>query len=114
MDISMRDAAHREADEGAAQGMDRRRDDRAIVDLECELRVGSGNWRKTRIANLTPKGFQVELIDMPTDGTQVYVRFGGMQMLQAEACWSDMGTAGCKFTNPLSPYVFDHIVASLA
>ncbi|WP_340588456.1 PilZ domain-containing protein [Erythrobacter alti] len=92
----------------------RRENGRVKVDLNCEIRVGARAWRKTRIADLTPGGFQVTILDMPARGTSVYLRFAGIQLLHAEVCWSDRDVAGCKFETPLSPYVFDHIVATAA
>ena len=80
--------------------------------MDCEIRVGSRAWYKTRIADLTPGGFQVTIIDMPARGTPIYLRFAGMQLLQADVCWSDRDVAGCKFAAPLSPYVFDHIIGT--
>lgn len=96
-----------------AEGDVNRRDNgRAQIDLECEIRIGTRAWRKARLADLTPSGFQVTIFDMPPRGTSVYVRFAGMQMLQAEVCWSKLETAGCRFASPLSSYVFDHIIAN--
>ena len=83
---------------------------RIPVNLNCEIRVGTKAWRKTRIADLTPGGFQVAILDMPPRGTPVFVRIPGLQMLQAEVCWTKVDTAGCKFSSQLSEYVYDHIV----
>ena len=90
----------------------RRHDGRRHFDIECEIRVGSKAWRKKKLRDLTPEGFQVEFLDMPARGTPVYIRFAGMQMLQAEVCWGKIDTVGCRFITPISPYVFDHIVAT--
>lgn len=103
----MHQAAHKAGDD------EQRCDNgRAQIDLECEIRVGTRAWRKTRLADLTPGGFQVTILDMPPRGTPVYVRFGGIQMLQAEVCWSKLDTAGCRFITPISSYVFEHIIAT--
>ncbi len=108
----MREANSQQSVEQAVEAENRRDSGRVQVDIDCEIRVGTRAWRKTRIADLTPGGFQVTIIDMPARGTSVYVRFAGIQMQQAEVCWADRDTAGCKFVTPLSLYVFDHIVAS--
>ena len=84
--------------------------ERARVDLECEIRVGKRAWRKARIADLTPGGFQVTILDMPPRGTPVFIRIPGLQMLHAEVCWTKVDTAGCKFGTGLSEYVYSHIL----
>ena len=93
-------------------GCNRRDSGRVKVAIACEVRVGTRAWRKTTIADLTPAGFQVTILEMPARGTPVYLRFAGIQMQHAEVCWSDLSTAGCRFVSPLSSYVFDHIVSS--
>lgn len=90
---------------------DRRNDGRARIDIECQIRVGNRAWRKAELADLTPGGFQVKILEMPPRGTPVYLRFAGIQMLHAEVCWAKLDTAGCRFLTPLSSYVFDHIIA---
>lgn len=89
-----------------------RRHQRANVAINCEIRVGTKAWRKAQIADLTPEGFQVKIFDMPPRGTALFVRFAGIQMLNAEVCWARADTAGCRFITPISQYVFDHILAS--
>lgn len=81
-----------------------------MIRIPCELRVGTRAWRKAEIADLTPEGFQVKIFDMPPRGTPLYVRFAGIQMLNAEVCWTKIDTAGCRFLMPISQYVFDHII----
>jgi len=104
----MQDAQVQQTEDDA----NRRDNGRAQIDLECEIRVGTRAWRKTRLADLTPGGFQVTILDMPPRGTPVYVRFAGIQMQQAEVCWAKLDTAGCRFLTPLNTYVFDHILAT--
>ena len=91
----------------------RREGPRQSVDLECEIRVGARAWRKVRLADLTPGGFQVTILDMPPRGTPVFIRIPGLQMLQAEVRWTKVNTAGCQFASPLAPYIFDHLLARM-
>ncbi|VVT01830.1 PilZ domain-containing protein [Erythrobacter sp. EC-HK427] len=89
-----------------------RRHERERVEINCEIRVGTKAWRKAQIADLTPEGFQVRIFDMPPRGTTLFLRFAGIQMLNAEVCWARADTAGCRFVVPISQYVFDHIIAT--
>ncbi|MBH5321167.1 PilZ domain-containing protein [Aurantiacibacter sediminis] len=94
----------------AEEAEERRGKGRASVNLECEIKIGSRAWRKTQIKDLTPNGFQVQILDMPPRGTPIFVRMANLQMMQAEVCWTEVDKAGCKFTAPLSEYVFNHIL----
>jgi hypothetical protein len=113
MDRAMTNAAGEHAVPGGTDS-EHRHDGRAQVDIDCEIRIGNRAWRRARLADLTPDGFQVAILDMPARGTPLYIRFAGIQMLQAEVCWARADTAGCRFAAPMSPYVFDHIIASIA
>lgn len=94
------------------QGVERRGKIRPSVNFQCELRVGTRAWHQVRLADFTPSGFKVRIIDMPPRGTPVYVRIGNLQMLQAQVCWTEAVTAGCEFATPLKEYVFDHILTA--
>ncbi|MDE1467375.1 PilZ domain-containing protein [Aurantiacibacter sp. D1-12] len=89
---------------------ERRGNDRPAVNLQCEIRVGTRAWRKAQVADLTPGGFQVQILDMPPMGTPVYVRMANLQMMHAEVCWTKVDTAGCKFLQPLNEHVYNHIL----
>jgi hypothetical protein len=87
-----------------------RKRDRAVVDKDVEIKVGARAWHRASLRDLTPDGFRLRLTDMPPVGTRLMIRMPGISMLEAEVCWSRDFEAGCKFTAPLSPYVFDHLV----
>jgi len=80
------------------------------MDRTCEIKIGLRNWHQARLMDLTPEGFRLSLTDMPRVGTVLKIRLPGMAMLEAEVCWSREFQAGCKFSAPLSPYVFEHLV----
>lgn len=84
--------------------------ERVRVNLDCDIRVGTRAWRRATLADLTPGGFQVTILDMPPRGTPVYIRIPGLQMLQAEVRWTRVNTAGCKFSARLNDYVFAHVL----
>ena len=96
----------------AKHANDRRTDDRAKVGIPCEVRIGAKSWRKATVGDLTPEGCRIDLTDSPIEGTPVYLRFAGLQMLHGEVRWARYGTLGCQFDSPISSYVFDHIVST--
>lgn len=87
-----------------------RQHERAPVDKVCEIKIGLRNWHQARLKDLTPAGFRLALTDMPAIGTQLKIRLPGMAILDAEVCWARNFEAGCKFSAPLSPYVFEHLL----
>lgn len=89
-----------------------RRQERAAVDKQCEIRIGNRAWHMARLRDLTPEGFRISLTDMPPVGTRMLIRLPGMAMMEAEVCWSRNFEAGCRFSAPLSPYVFEHFIRS--
>lgn len=88
----------------------KRAGERSCVNLQCDIRVGTRNWYRAHLRDLTASGFRVKLSEMPRDGTPVRIRMSGLAPLEAEVCWSKDFQAGCKFSQPLSSYVFEHIV----
>lgn len=84
--------------------------ERAAVNKDVEIKIGTRAWHRAQLRDLTPDGFRLRLTDMPAIGTRLMLRLPGMAMLEAEVCWSRDFEAGCKFAAPLSPYVFEHLV----
>ena len=87
-----------------------RRQERAAIDRSCEIKIGHRNWHLARLRDLTPEGFRLSLTDMPTVGTMLRIRLPGISLMEAEVCWARNFEAGCKFAQPLSPYVFEHFI----
>ena len=90
--------------------MHQRGDDRAQLSLDCDLRVGSLQWHQATLLDLTTDGFRVKLTHRPNPGEPVRIRMAGLSPLEAEVCWWRDFEAGCRFVQPLSPYVFEHIL----
>ena len=83
--------------------------ERAAVNKDVEIKIGTRAWHRAHLRDLTPEGFRLRLTDMPAIGTRLMIRLPGMSMLEAEVCWSRDFESGCKFTSPLSTYVFEHL-----
>ena len=97
-------------DNDAEREEQQRRQPRAEIDRQCEIKIGHRNWHLARLRDLTPEGFRLSLTDMPAVGTMLRIRLPGIAIMEAEVCWSRDFEAGCKFATPLSPYVFEHFV----
>lgn len=92
------------------RGDQQRRQQRAEIDRQCEIKIGHRNWHLARLRDLTPEGFRLSLTDTPAVGTVLRIRLPGISIMEAEVCWWRDFQAGCKFAQPLSPYVFEHFL----
>lgn len=86
---------------------------RKPVRLRAQLRDRSHSRFDIDIIDLSTTGFRLKTIfNLPTD-TIVWVTLPRLSGLEATVAWRDRQTSlyGCRFTTPLHPAVFDHIVA---
>jgi hypothetical protein len=54
------------------------------------------------------------LVERPSEGERVLIRFEGLEALEAEVCWVEGFTAGVKFERPMHPAVFELLIERLS
>lgn len=91
-----------------------RRAARLEVPGEVALRVPGHNNYHVRVLDLSTDGCRVELVERPSVGDIMMVKFEGLEVMDAEACWVEGFTAGLKFDRPIHPAVLDLLVKRLA
>jgi hypothetical protein len=69
---------------------------------------------RVRIFNLGTDGCKVELVERPSIGDVMLVKFDGLDAVDAEVIWLDGHLAGLKFVNPIHPAVLDLLLQRLA
>ena len=90
-----------------------RRSERVALDADVSLRrSGQLNYR-VRVYDASLHGCRVEFVERPTVDEQLWVKFDGLQPLEAEVCWVEGFIAGVNFLQPIHPAVFDRLVATL-
>jgi hypothetical protein len=90
-----------------------RRSERIALSADVTLRrFGHASFRVT-VADASPEGCKVELVERPSDGERVLVKFEGLEPLEAKVCWVEGYTAGVRFVRPVHPAVFDLLVERL-
>jgi hypothetical protein len=90
-----------------------RRSERVVLDALVSLRrSGQLNYR-VRVLNASLHGCRVEFVERPQLDEQLWVKFEGLQALEAEVCWVEGFTAGVNFLQPIHPAVFDRLVAAI-
>ncbi|MFL6733877.1 MAG: PilZ domain-containing protein [Sphingomicrobium sp.] len=91
-----------------------RKSDRVSVEAEVVVRRPSEHNFRVRIYNVSRHGCLVDFISQPRLDERLWVKFRGLEGLEALVCWTEGFTAGVEFLKPLHPGVFDRIVSELA
>lgn len=90
-----------------------RRSERVTLNASVSLRrPGQLNYR-VRIFDASLHGCRVEFVERPNVEEQLWVKFDGLQPLEAEVCWVEGFTVGVNFVQPIHPAVFDRLVSGL-
>lgn len=91
-----------------------RNSERIALTAEVSMRrLGRANFR-VGVFDASPGGCRIDLVERPSEGERVLVKFEGLESLEAEVCWVDGFTAGLKFVKPMHPAVFDLLVERIS
>jgi len=90
-----------------------RRSARIEVPGEVALRAPGKTSYRVRIHDLSTDGCKVELVERPSVGDKVLVKFEGLETLDADVCWVVGHTAGLKFEHAIHPAVFELLLERL-
>jgi hypothetical protein len=87
--------------------------ERLQVDAEVALRRAGKLPFRVRVYDLCPSGCKAEFVDRPETGEQVWIKFDGMEAMEAHVRWISGSKAGLKFARPIHAAVFDMLLARL-
>ena len=90
-----------------------RRSERIVLDASVSLRRSGKLYYRVRIHDASLHGCRVEFAERPAVDEQLWVKFDGLQPLQADVCWVEGNAAGLNFRQPIHPAVFERLVNSL-
>lgn len=90
-----------------------RRSERHVLGAEVSLRRSRQLSYRVRVFDASLHGCRVEFVERPALSEQLWVKFDGLQPLEAEVCWIQGFSAGVNFVQPIHPAVFDRLLASL-
>lgn len=86
---------------------------RVTVNAEVILRrPGQSNYR-ARVFDASPHGCKLEFVIRPQLDERAWVKFDGMEALEALVCWVEGHLAGVEFEKPIHPAVFDALIGRL-
>ena len=91
-----------------------RRASRIEVPGTIGLKALGRNTFRVRIFNVGTDGCKVELVERPSIGDVMLVKFDGLDAVDSEVIWLDGHIAGLKFANPIHAAVLDLLLQRLA
>ncbi len=86
---------------------------RLPVSAEVGLRSIGRNSFRVRVFDLSSHGCKVELVERPSVGDAVSVKFDGLDVLEAIVAWVEGPNAGLTFRNSVHPAVLDLLLQRL-
>jgi hypothetical protein len=101
-----------EADDPATKHTPREHD-RVDVQAHLSLRRFGRHHYEVRMFNLAPAGCKVEFVERPKTGEIVWVKFDGLEAVEAVVRWVDGFYGGLEFKRPIYPAVFQILLAKI-
>ena len=90
----------------SAAAQPERRTPRVDLDAEVLLRRSMQINYRVRVYDISPQGCLVEFCEAPSLQELLWVKFEGLEALEALVCWTRGPLAGLKFVRPIHPAVF--------
>jgi hypothetical protein len=90
-----------------------RRSERVALDGVISLRRPGQLGYRVRLFDVSCHGCRVEFVERPNVDEPLWIRFEGLQPIEAEVCWIDGFLAGVNFVSPIHPAVFDSLLRRL-
>ena len=75
-------------------------------------RPGRSNYR-IGVYDASPHGCKLEFIESPDLDEFLWVKFEGLEPMEARVCWTKGFAAGVEFQKPIHPAVFETLVGRL-
>ncbi len=86
---------------------------RVSLAAEVSLRRTGKLTYRVRIHDASPYGCKVEFVERPILAERAWVKFDGLEPLEAMVCWVKGFMTGVQFEKPIHPAVFDRLMAHL-
>jgi hypothetical protein len=83
------------------------------LNADVFLRRSGQNTYQARVFDFSQHGCRVEFVERPTFDEIVWVRFEGLESLEARVCWVNGFSAGLEFKSAVHFAVFGMLVERL-
>lgn len=91
-----------------------RKSARVSLNAEVTLRRPGKSIYRVIAFDISPDGCNLEFIERPDLGESLWVKFEGMEQLEARVCRTSGFTAGVEFQRSIHPAVFTMLVRKLS
>ena len=86
---------------------------RVPLEGHVSLRRAGANNYSVRVFDVSPYGAKLEFVERPRLDERVWVKFDGLDSIEALVCWTQGHAAGIEFVRPIYAAVFDALVTRL-
>ena len=90
-----------------------RADEREELTSAVSLRRLGRKQYQAQIFDLTARGCKVEFIERPRAGELLWIKFDGLDSIEAIVRWVDGFYGGLQFVRPIHESIFDRLIARL-
>ena len=90
-----------------------RKADRIPLNADVALRRAGQHLYRVRVFDASPCGCRLEFVERPQVDEHVWIKFDGLDSIEAAVCWVNGFVVGVEFVRPMYPPVFDALVARL-
>jgi len=91
-----------------------RKSDRVSIAAMVALRRRGHHRFTVQVFDLSREGCKLEFLERPQLEETVWVKFDGLEGLQARVCWVEANVAGIEFVRPIHHAVFEMLVGRLS
>ncbi len=83
-----------------------RRTERWAWDAEVQFRSGTKR-ANVRLRDISPLGARIKGVFLVHEGDRFFIRFPGMESIEAKVAWVTEFEFGCEFARPRSPVILE-------
>ena len=89
-----------------------RKTERVPLRAEVGIRRSGFHGFRVRVFDASPNGCKIEFVETPKLGERVWVKFDGLEGIEATVRWLDGHMGGVHFERPLHEAVFQRLVST--
>lgn len=90
-----------------------RKSARVPLRADVVLRRAGHNKYQVSVYDVSRHGCRLEFVELPRLDERVWIKFDGLEAIEALVCWTREFVAGLEFEREIHPAVFDMLVSRL-
>ena len=90
-----------------------RKSERIVLNARVQLRRSCWASYRVKVFDVSQHGCKLEFVERPKLDEHIWVKFEGLEPLEAYVCWIDGFAVGVEFKKTIHPAVFDMLIQRL-